>query len=181
VKVRPVEALSAESQALYHAVNNEPDFPCVLIVTSFLDQCLGALLERFFVQGQVSAALLSGAIGRFSTRAQLCFALGLIPEALLKNLLTIGAIRNRFAHSYLSLTFDDPEVTRQCESLTFPIVAEGVSVDGETGVVCKPNDPWWRFRDPRDKFTIVAVMMAGRLQLYALGTDHRRPQDKGWS
>jgi len=169
----PVEALSAEAKALYEAMNDEPDFPCVLIATSFLDQCLASLLERFFIEASVSTHLLKGALGRLSLRARLCYSLGLIPESLMQNLLLTGEIRNKFAHGYLSLNFADASISDLCDSLTFPEVSEWVGAEDE-------SDPWRRFTSPRIKFTIVVTSMASRLLLFGLGTEHRREQRKGW-
>ena len=180
LKILPVEVLSAESRALHNAINDEPDFPCVLIATSFLDQCLVSLLERFFVDSRVSTDLLRGALGRLSTRAKLCYALGLIPESLMANLLALSEIRNKFAHSYLSLSFEDAGIMALCESLTFPEVSEWIDVGSEVGEASKPSDPWERFRNPRIKFTIIATSMASRLLLFGLGTERRGAQSKGW-
>ena len=97
-------------------MNNEPDFPCVLIAASFLDQCLASLLERFFTGSPISTEILKGPLSRFSSRAKLCCALGLIPESLMMNLLKVGEIRNKFAHSYLSLSFEDRGVMDLCQA-----------------------------------------------------------------
>lgn len=180
LKVLPLEVLSAESRALHDAINNEPDFPCVLIATSFIDQCLVSLLERFFVDSRVSTELLRGALGRISTRAKLCYSLGLIPESLMANLLVLSEIRNKFAHSYLSLDFGDPDIVSLCESLTFPEISEWVGIDNQMDEAGKLNDPWERLRNPRVKFTIVVTSMASRLLLLGLGTQRREAQSKGW-
>jgi DNA-binding MltR family transcriptional regulator len=173
-KIFAVEALSAESKALHEAMNNEPDFPCVLIAASFLDQCLASLLERFFIESPVSTELLRGTLGTFSSRAKLCCALGLIPESLMKNLLKVGEIRNKFAHSYLSLSFEDPGITDLCKSVSFPEISQWVGADLEAG------DPWAQFQGPRVKFTLVVTSMASRLLLFGLGAERRQKQSRGW-
>jgi DNA-binding MltR family transcriptional regulator len=173
-KILAAEALSVESKALHEAMNNEPDFPCVLIAASFLDQCLASLFERFFTESRVSKEILKGALGQFSSRAKLCCALGLISESLMMNLLKVGEIRNGFAHSYLSLSFEDPDIMDLCRSLSFPEISEWVGADMEEG------DPWAQFRSPRVKFTIVVTSIASRLLLFGLGTERRQEQLKGW-
>ncbi len=182
-KIPAIETLSAESQALYDAVNDERDLPCVLISASFIDQCLASLLERFFINSSMAQSLLNpgcGSVGTFSARADLCYCLGLIPKGLFHNLQTLGKIRNKFAHSYLSLSFADCEVAKWCESLTFPI-ASGKRVDCETGTSHDIQDPWAKFTHPKTKFTVCVVMMANRLMLTGLSTEHCPRQEQGWN
>ena len=171
-KIREIQTLSKESRVLYDVVNNESDLPCVLITTSFLDQCLASILERFFINGNTAESVLDplrGCLGSFAARADLCYCLGLIPKGLFRNLRTVGEIRNRFAHSYLSLTFDDPEVAHLCESLLFPkVTPESI------------KDPWAKFKHPREKFTMCVVIMANRLMLTGLSTKRRPKEEKGW-
>lgn len=180
-KIPSIETLSAESQALYDAVNDERDLPCVLISTSFLGQCLGSLLERFFINSNTAKSLLdsrSGPLGTFFARADLCYSLGMIPKALYQNLRRVGEIRNRFAHSYLSLSFDDPSVVQLCEALTLPKVV-GTRVEGDTGKSYQDDDPFAQFTHPRMRFTICVVLMANRLLLTGLSTERRAKQEKG--
>ena len=177
-KIPTIETLSKESQALYDAVNDESDLPCVLISTSFLDQCVASLLERFFINSSTAKSLLDprgGALGTFSSRADLCYCLGLF-----QNLRIVGEIRNQFAHSYLSLSFDDPKVTELCGSLTLRKIAGGKRVDGD-GNVRDLEDPWAEFAHPRSRFTICVIMMAERLILTGLSTNRRPKKEQGWS
>jgi DNA-binding MltR family transcriptional regulator len=171
-KIPGIEQLSQESQALYDAVNEEPDLPCVLISTSYLDQCLASLLERHFISGKTAKRLLDprgGPIGTFSVRADICYCLGIISKDLYNNLRTVAEIRNRFAHSYLSISFDDSEVAILCEQLTFPEVALSKRTEGDTGDTYDVENPFERFKGPRVKFTVNAVLMANRLLLIGLG------------
>lgn len=171
-KIFEVEQLSKESQALLDAVNEEPDLPCVLISTSYLDQCLASLLEQHFIKGKTAIRLLDprgGPIGNFSVRADLCYCLELIPKDLYQNLKTVAEIRNRFAHSHLSISFGNSEVTRICEKLSFPKVAQAKRIEGDTGATYNVKDPFeQRYKEPRAKFTINAVLMASRLILIGM-------------
>jgi len=84
-KIPKLEDLSQESQALYDVLNDESDLACVLIATSYLDQTLASLLERYFVEGNTSQRLLDprgGVLGTFASRADLSYCLGLIPKGL---------------------------------------------------------------------------------------------------
>ena len=79
----PVEQLSEETKALFDVLNEERDLAVILIATSFLDACLKSLLEQCLLESGVTEKLLShsGALGAFSARADLCYALGLIPKS----------------------------------------------------------------------------------------------------
>ncbi len=177
-KIPLIETLSKESKALYDAVNGEDDLPCVLISTSFLDQCLASLLERSFIKGSTARRLLDprgGPLGNISARADICYCFDLIPKELYQNLRTVTEIRNRFAHSYLSLSFGDSEITRLCKTLTFP-KATAKRVEVVTGESYNIEDPFARFNTPRDRFAISVVLMANRLLLIGLAVG--KDQDK---
>lgn len=183
-KIPAIETLSRESQGLYDAVNDERDLPCVLISTSFLDQCLASMLERFFINSSTAKSMLDprgGSLGTFLARADLCYCLGLIPKGLFQNLRTVGEIRNLFAHSYLSLSFDDSKVATLCESLTFPNLAARIRVGGDTGQSHDIDDPWAQYTHPKSKFTVCVALMASRLLLAGLSTERRPRQEKGWN
>jgi len=183
-KIPAIEKLSEESQALYDAVNDERDLPCVLISTSFLDHCLVSLLERFFIQSDNTKKVLdprSGSLGTFSARVDMSYCLGLISKGLFQNLHKVGRIRNKFAHSYLSKTFTDPEVVYLCEKLTFPKVAGGKRVECNTGNSYDIDNPWERFTEPKLKFTICVVLMANSLLSIGHSMERRPKQHNGWN
>jgi DNA-binding MltR family transcriptional regulator len=181
-KIPAIEALSEKSQALYDVLNNEGDLSCVLISTSYLDQCLASLLERFLIKSSISKNLLDpryGTLGTFSARVDLCYCLGLVPKGLFQNLRTLSEIRNSFAHSYLSLSFDDPKVAHLCKSFTFP-KAIGKRVEDNTGKSYELVDPFEQFKDPRSRFTIIVSLMVNRLLVTDLSTEPRMKKEKGW-
>ena len=182
-KIPAIETLSKEVQALYDVVNEEPDLPCVLVSTSFLDQCLASLLERHFIKSNTAKSMLDprgGSLGTFSARADLCYCLGLIPKGLFQNLRTIGEIRNRFAHSYLSLSFDESEIRKFCESLTLPGAVRKLIKDA-TGESEEMVNFWATLTNPRARFTVCVAMMANRLLLTGLATERRARKEKGWN
>ena len=171
-KIPEIEQLSEETQALFKAVNEEPDLPCVLISTSYLDQCLASILKRHFIKGNTANRLLDprgGPIGSFFIRADICYCLNLIPKGLYENLRTVAEIRNRFAHSYLSVSFKDSEVIKLCDKLSFPEVALSKRIEGNTGEIQDIENPFDHFKEPRSKFTLNAVLMAERLIIIGLG------------
>lgn len=169
-KIPEIEKLREESKALYDAVNEEPDLPCVLISTSYIDQCLASLLKQSFTEGDTANRLLDsrGILGTFMARADLCYCLKIITKELYNNLRKIAEIRNIFAHNYLSTSFDDPKVKKLCEEITFPVVAAATYFNGETGKSYDNKNPFTKFNDPRSRFTINAVLIANRLLLAGL-------------
>ena len=130
------------------------------------------MLKRHFIKGKTANRLIDpggGPIGSFFVRADLCYCLNLISKGLYENLRTVAEIRNRFAHSYLSVSFKDSEVIKLCEKLSFPEVAVSKRIEGNTGEIQDIENPFDRFKEPRLKFTINAILMAERLLLTGIG------------
>jgi DNA-binding MltR family transcriptional regulator len=93
---------------------------CALVGASYLDASLGTLLKEGFVhRGKTADKMLEpgGLLSEFRARSDLAYCLGLVNEDEYRDLSTIAEIRNRFAHSYLSIDFKDNEVKRLCGEL----------------------------------------------------------------
>jgi hypothetical protein len=183
-KIPNVDQLSAESKALYDAINDERELTCVLIASSYLDQCVASLLERFLISGDTTKALLAangGALGNFSDRTDAAYCLGLIPKGIYQNLRKVAEIRNRFAHSYLSLSFDDPEIINLCHSLILPKLGGGRSMNAETGEWHDSTDWPQHFSVPSFRFKICAVLMAERLLGIGRSLEQRKREENGWN
>src|SRR5262249_37204093 len=60
-----------------------------------------------------------GALSEFGTRADLCYAMRLIEESLFQDLRSIAEIRNRVAHTHLTLDFSAPEIAKLCRAFNF--------------------------------------------------------------
>jgi len=181
IRIPCIEDLSQESEALFKVMNEEPDMACVLIGTSYLEQTLASLLERFFIDSDTARKLLDsrgGALGSFQSRADTSYCLGLIPKSLYQNLCVVGEIRNKFAHSYLSLSLDDSEIVGMIESLTSPVFKEVVTAEGRTY-----NQDFFssQVTDPREKFRLIVVLMVNRLLLTGLSARHMQRQLEGWA
>jgi DNA-binding MltR family transcriptional regulator len=182
ITIRSLNELSGDSKALYDAVNDEKDIACVLISTSFLDEMLKQILAKFFIDSTTSGALLAhtGIVGTMHSRAQLAYCVGLIPKGVFQNLERLGTIRNKFAHSHLSLTFSDPEVISLCEKLSFPHM-KGVSLNCETGERVESDGlPDHFYQTPRIRFVMVATLTSGRLFALLDSTAKRDCMTKGW-
>ncbi|OGQ86580.1 MAG: hypothetical protein A2512_10940 [Deltaproteobacteria bacterium RIFOXYD12_FULL_56_24] len=119
-KLVKFEELNSDTQAVYDVLNGESDLPCILIGTNFLDQILASLVEQTFIKSSVAQKMLNpngGCIGTFSARTDLAYCLELINKKQYHDLVAIGEIRNKFAHSHLALSFMDQEIMEKCNQL----------------------------------------------------------------
>src|SRR4051812_2613930 len=83
------------------SITEETDRGAVLMAAAFLDEKLKELIQRRMVADKkVSrrAFEFNGPLGTFSSRIDFAYLIGLIPKNAQKDLHTIRAIRNQFAH-----------------------------------------------------------------------------------
>jgi DNA-binding MltR family transcriptional regulator len=166
----PVEGLSKDGQSVYDVLNDEPDLSAVLVGTSYVDACLAALLEGFFLKGSTASELLDakGALGSFKSRSDACYCLGLINKCLYQELLVIAVIRNLFAHHHLALNFAIPEVVEQCKKLSYVADLPIISSDE------RPLEKL--LNTPRNKFVLSVVFISQRLLIKGQEVKHVQPQ-----
>lgn len=166
----PPEILSSESEHLYELLNSGPDTSVIVVGVSYIDACLASLLSKRLLESKVTDKLLdprSGAVGSFSARSDLVYALGLIDKSLYQDLLVLGELRNEAAHHHFALSFSSEQVVQNCEKLKY--VAEMKTLGGEKFL----DGPW--MTQPRSRFAITAAFVVNRLLLTALGTSHAEP------
>jgi hypothetical protein len=95
----------------------ETDRGCALMAAAYLDVELEKLLAKFFVDdSSVVGELLgqSGPLGTFSSRINICYAVGLIGKKVHRDLHLIRKIRNDFAHKTGPLGFADQAIASRC-------------------------------------------------------------------
>lgn len=173
-QIRVPEQLSSETEKLYELLNTEPDFPCVLVLASFLDECLASLLEKRMVPCKASKDLLNGRLSTLSARADIAMSMGLITLGMHENLKCIATIRNKFAHAHLGASFSDQPIADLCRQLTLPHVHNYASNDPSH------TDPWHLAREGRNRFVICGIMLANRLIISGLDQVHIELRQKGW-
>jgi DNA-binding MltR family transcriptional regulator len=165
--VLPAETLSADTQAFFDVLNNEEDFSVVVVSCAYLDACVASILEKHFLQNGASDRLLdsrSGALGSFAARADICYALGLIPKRIYQDIQVLTGLRNQVAHHHLKLSFASPAVAESCQSLKYAEMLERWDrSDGELMFKAGQLD------DTRNRFVMTVVLMSQRLLLIALG------------
>lgn len=107
-------------------LSRESDRGCVLVGGAMLDEILSSLLRGFFVRDSGATETLlgpNGALSTFSSRINLCRALGLITEPVFRDLERIRTIRNQAAHfdrrseRGFDFSFDDVSVADRCRAL----------------------------------------------------------------
>jgi len=170
--ILPAETLSADTQAFFDVLNEEPDLSVVLVSTAYIDACLGALLQKLFIDSSVSLKLLdsrAGPLGTYVSRADACYSLGLISKALYQDLLVLAGIRNQFAHYHLKLNFTEPEVARRCQDLAYVFTLKNGDLD-------EPMFKLGQLADSRGRLIITVVMVTQRLLLTALGVSKLEPR-----
>lgn len=174
VKSISMDDLSKQSKDFYEAINEGTDLACVLISTSYLDQCLASLLEKHFTVSDTAQRLLdyrNGAIGSLSTRNDVSYCLGLISKKLYQNIKTAGEIRNVFAHSHISISFTDINISKLVEKLTFPQILAATRI--ENGESQQVADSFSNFTEPRIRFSIITTLTVNEVIAAAMSTDHR--------
>jgi DNA-binding MltR family transcriptional regulator len=160
----PIDRLSEETQELFDILNKEQDLAVILVASSFLDACLGSILRRKLKRGAVSDNLLDvrGALGTYSSRADMCYTLGIIPKSLYQDLITIAEIRNEIAHHHLALSFASESIKSKCAKLSFVASLKKGTTDESLGM------KRWMI-GPRNQFVMTTAMLSQRLLLIGLG------------
>ena len=108
-------------KAIIESFHKESDRAAGILAGSFVEHYLGEFLQEVLVCDQIVQDLFDqpfAPLSSFSSRARLCFALGLIPRYFLTDLDIIRDVRNHFAHHPLDTSFDNPEVERRCSGLS---------------------------------------------------------------
>jgi len=110
------------------ALEKESDRAVALITAAFIDEALAALLRHALVDDAKILDELLGTdrpLGTFSSRIKLAYCLGHISHGSFRDLETIRAIRNDFAHSREALNFHSPGIKDRCLKLRAPLIIPG--------------------------------------------------------
>jgi hypothetical protein len=170
----PIPKLSEQVEKLLQFLNKEPDYPCVLVLTSFLDESLASLIGSRLVQCKATNDLLTGRLSTLGARTDASFCLGLITEGMHADLKCIAEIRNKFAHAHLGASFSELTISTLCKQLTLPHVA------AYAGGNSHHSDPWHMATDGRNRFVTCGIMLANRLLVSGLGQTPLQKQTIGW-
>ena len=181
-KILPIQDLSKDAKAVFDSVNREKsDLACALILTAYLEQCIGSLIAKRFIESSLAERILDpkgGLLGSFKSRVDLAYALGLITKGMYSNLSKVAEIRNTFAHSHIDVKFEDSRIHPLCEKLDLPAFVIHPIMNKSVEQV--ESDIHQFISTPRMRFTLITVMLANRLMLTGLATEHLPRKRKGW-
>jgi hypothetical protein len=96
------------------ALRHETDRGAALAAAAFAEEILDAILSSFLADVPETRQLMDGfaaPIGSFSARIKLAYTLGLLHKELVDGLHIARQIRNKFAHQWSAVSFDDPSIT----------------------------------------------------------------------
>ncbi|MCP4232354.1 MAG: hypothetical protein GY770_02040 [Aestuariibacter sp.] len=105
---------------LWNEIVHSNDRNAVLMSGAAFDIKLERILSKKLLEGKNSQKLISGTIGRFASRIDLCFALGLISNEEKSDLHIFKEIRNAFAHNLFGCNLSNPDVQVELHKLILP-------------------------------------------------------------
>lgn len=103
------------------SLNQESDRGSVLMAAAFIEDKIAQLIESFLVDNKrVRERMLkgNGALTTFSSKIDMAYLLGLIPENVLNDLHILRKIRNEFAHNASTISFETPSIKDRTNALT---------------------------------------------------------------
>ena len=173
--VLPPGVLSKDGRKAFEATRQESDLACALILASYIDQCLGSLLQSFLAKSTVTEGLLdprAGPLGTFESRARMTYALRLVSKPQYQNLDRIAQIRNLFAHSHIDIKFEEPSIQELCAALVLPeIQFQGATPEERSRARDGFIDRW--LATPRMQYVWNSLLIANALILRAITTEQQ--------
>ena len=115
-----IPGLSVDVGRFMSDLEKETDRGAALVAAAFIDDVLKSMLIAKFVDRPKNVKQFleyPRPLSTFSSRIELAYLLGLIGPKMYKGLKQIQKIRNDFAHSHKSLSFEDVKVSKKCEEL----------------------------------------------------------------
>ncbi len=111
--------------------HDETDRAAAVLAGAYLDTFLADTLRAVFVTGARTDGLFDaqGALGSLRSKISLAVALGLVTEALARDMDLVRKVRNYFAHHIWDASFDAPPVSDWCRAISVVDTA----VDQTTG------------------------------------------------
>ncbi len=149
-------------------VSEESDRATAILLSAEIDAVLGALIEASFLPASSRDDRLlrpDGPLGTFAARIEVAFRLGIISEALRRDLDFIRRIRNEFAHKPAGLSFGDARVASYARELHIA-----------SWIVKHRVDLPFKLDSPRNRFTLSGA--AALALISGLVTRASRPEQK---
>ena len=148
-------------------LKRETDRGLPLVGAALVDEKLLETLQAFFCNEKSSEKLLndgSAPLGTFSSRIELCFALGLIDEFEYREISLLRKVRNAFAHAKHGTSFQTEKIKGFCSTLKSDL----------------PEGSDYPTNDPRFRLTNSIVCLALRLYYRPDWVKKERREPKTW-
>ncbi len=172
-----VEFLSRRDH-VFRELASESDRGVVLVGAALLEENLEIVLRSVMRRddGVVKKVIDSlfqgdGGFATFSAKIKSCYALNLIDEKAFKDLETIRAIRNEFAHSYQTASFASQATKDRVDSLWSGKVFEAdlENPNEETTVTFEAGKPGVKLAAPKRRFIVSVAFLSSHLEGHARG------------
>jgi mannitol operon repressor len=101
-------------------LKRETDRGLPLVGTALIDEKLRDTLEAFLIEKKIAKKLLdepNSTLGSFSSRLDMCYALGLIDNYEYNEINLLRKVRNEFAHSKHGISFKTDKIIGLCSTL----------------------------------------------------------------
>jgi DNA-binding MltR family transcriptional regulator len=100
-------------------IRNAHDRTAAIILGSHVEMYLNELLIAYLPNAKPEIfSQPNGPLTDFYAKNHLAFAMGIIPEALLKDLEVVRRVRNAFAHAPAPMRFSDAPITNECQKMS---------------------------------------------------------------
>lgn len=136
-----------------------PDSTVIYAAAGLLEESLGTLLHARLRRSIVTDQILHGPLATLTDRAHLGFAMGLIDEAMHRNILKVDAIRTAAGPQMAGAGFADHEVAEACMQLDYLLNLPRSDTDGGG----RYTEDELRERGPRKRFAFTVILMVERL------------------
>lgn len=104
-------------------LENSSDRGLVLVSGSIIDELLGELLKAFLIESKsVEKDLfkVNAVLGNFEARMQMSYYLGLISKNEKSNITYLQRVRNKFAHQFVDISFENDAISNVCSNFEIP-------------------------------------------------------------
>lgn len=104
-------------------LENSSDRGLVLVSGSIIDELLGELLKAFLINSKsVEKDLfkVNGVLATFEAKIQMSYYLGLISKNEKSNITYLQRVRNKFAHQFIDITFENDAISNVCSNFEIP-------------------------------------------------------------
>ena len=123
-----------DMMAFRTSITAETNRGAALMSAAYLDDKVKELIQNRLVQDKKTlrrAFDFNGPLGTFSSRIDFSYLLGILLKNACRDLHTIRAIRNQFAHHAAPLSYEDKEIKPLCERLIFHGVKDAAGPDSK--------------------------------------------------